>query len=106
MISKLIHGTLSRCGYWTRRTNFLPLGIDYILDIHRISNRYGISIETIVDIGAHTGESTEAFNARWPKAKLYAIEADPSTYAQLIWKPISRHAECLNLAMSDYQGRA
>lgn len=64
LISKLIHATLSRYGYWTRRTNFLPLGIDHVLDIYRISARYGISIETIVDIGAHTGKSIEAFNAR------------------------------------------
>ncbi len=33
MISKILHASLSRFGYWTRRTAVLPVGIDYLLDV-------------------------------------------------------------------------
>jgi FkbM family methyltransferase len=97
---------LARLGYWARRTEVLPLGIDYILDVCRIPTQYDDPIQTIVDVGAHTGESIGAFDRRWPEARILAIEADPDTYVALAGSPVSRHAECLKLALSDNRGQA
>ena len=77
MISKLLHASLMRLGYWTRRKAVLPVGIDYLLDVQRLAIRYGVAIEVIVDVGAHTGQSIGALHSIWPNARILAFEADP-----------------------------
>lgn len=40
--------------------------------------------QIIIDLGAHTGNTALYFHARYPKAIIYAIEASPQNYVQLV----------------------
>jgi FkbM family methyltransferase len=43
----------------------------------------GIEPETILDLGANVGIASAWFRARYPAARIVAVEADPDTFAKL-----------------------
>lgn len=64
---------------------------------------YNLDVKTIVDIGSRDLIQSVEFHRAYPKAKLYAIEANPKSYKKCSKiKPNS--VELFNFAVLDYDG--
>ena len=75
-------------------------------DCHDIQ-RSGIPIRTILDVGAHTGESALKFHRAFPEATIHSFEPVGETFAQLR-QSVAGHPRihCHQLAMGDRTGTA
>lgn len=95
---------LERHGLYVKRTSQLPLGIDWMLDAKRLLPQLGAT--TILDIGAHQGQTATRLRAMFPTAQIHSFEPIPSTFATLsatLSGIPGVHAH--NLAMADEAGR-
>jgi FkbM family methyltransferase len=70
-------------GYWFRRSDQLPWGIDFLLDLRRLALAWGQPIKRVLDVGAHHGETIERILRAFPKANVIAFEPHPATFAVL-----------------------
>lgn len=68
-----------------------------MLDTNDIS-RTGIRVQTIVDVGAHTGQSAIRFRVAFPKARIISIEPIRATFEELQRRTASMNVECNNIA--------
>jgi FkbM family methyltransferase len=59
------------------------LGLDYLQDIHRLAFAWHISLNTLFDVGANTGQTALELLARYPSAQIFSFEPHPTTFAQL-----------------------
>ncbi len=58
-------------------------GLHYLQDIHRLASAWHISIHTLFDVGANTGQTALELLARYPAARIFSFEPHPTTFAQL-----------------------
>jgi FkbM family methyltransferase len=92
-------------GYELHNRASMPYGIDWMQDVARLAGDQ--PIEVFFDVGAHIGETAEAALNRFPKAKVFAFEPHPDTFAVLNGRNyFPARFECHNLAMSDMVGRS
>jgi FkbM family methyltransferase len=67
----------------------------------------GFEFATILDVGANTGQSTEAFLAHAPSADILALEPSPESFAKLAEAYADNpRVQCLNIAASRAAGKA
>lgn len=65
--------------------------------------RYKLDIKTIADIGTRDLEQSIEFHSVYPKAKIYAIEANKESYKECL-KIKPKYIELFNFAALDYNG--
>lgn len=99
-------GVAERSGYWVRHRSVLPLGIDYMTDIARISAAFGAPVECFFDVGAHVGQTALAVASRFPEAEIYAFEPHPATFSELRRNTGNPRIKTFNVALSDQEGDA
>jgi len=78
-----IRKTLEARGYWFRQRVSLPYGIDYLLDVGRLSAAWDRPVRIFFDVGANEGQTSRAARLAFPDAKLYAFEPYPATFQKL-----------------------
>lgn len=82
----------------------LPRGIDIFKDIKY--NLPVIHLDTIFDIGANMGQSTEKYRRFFPHAQIFCFEPVKDTYRQLQRKfENSKNIQCYNLAFAEHRGK-
>jgi FkbM family methyltransferase len=107
-VRRALRAVLEANGYWVSHRNVLPYGIDYQCDIKRLAHTMGISVGTFFDVGAHTGETSSAALANFPRASVFAFEPHPPTFS-LLQQNISAgrsRFQAFQLALSNRSGRA
>jgi FkbM family methyltransferase len=77
----VIRGAIERAGYWLTHRSVLPFGVDPVWDIRRLAARRGEVVRCVFDIGAHTGETAQAYLAAFPEAAVHAFEPHPNSFA-------------------------
>ncbi len=70
---------LRSAGYDVRKTSHV--GLDATADVQRIFQK--TQLRTILDIGAHLGESALAYAKSFPHAIIYSFEPSPQTFTAL-----------------------
>lgn len=69
-------------------------------------SRAGGEINTIVDVGAHTGQSAIRFRVAFPDARIISVEPIRSTFAELQRRTADLNVECFRLALGPANGMA
>jgi hypothetical protein len=99
----IVRRLLARRGYWSTHRSVLPMGVDPIWDMQRLSERFGIEVRTVFDVGAHIGLMTRSFLDGFPNAKVHAFEPHPNSFACLARVEGDR-LQPHRLALSDASG--
>lgn len=68
-------------GYWIHKVKTLPIGTDFIIDIHDKIKYPNINL--IFDVGANTGQTVEWLRNFLPHATIYSFEPVSSSFAEL-----------------------
>ena len=109
-LGSLLKGVMRRAlesrGYWTRHQSVLPFGVDYLVDIDRLSKLLNLPVRVFFDIGAHTGETVGAVLGKFEGARIFSFEAHPTTFAELQKNVTDSRARVFPLAISDRIGNA
>jgi len=105
-IKRALRGAVEAQGYYLRQRQTLPYGVDYMLDIKRLSAALSHEIRTFFDVGACWGETSTSALANFPNANVVAFEPTRSSYAKLCGnlsktKRFSAH----NIALGSAAGR-
>jgi FkbM family methyltransferase len=79
----LLRRALEARGYYLRHKKFLPYGVDYMLDITRLSTAWGLSVRTFFDVGANCGETSKWALSQFPDASVWGFEPSASTFSTL-----------------------
>jgi FkbM family methyltransferase len=103
---RALRTVLERRGFWIRRRSVLPYGIDYQLDIERLSALYSVPITVFFDIGANVGQTSRAALHSFPHATVYAFEPDAKSFASLSANVTGTRFRAFMLALSDRSGNA
>jgi FkbM family methyltransferase len=100
MIKRVFAGALRRLGYEFRR---LGIPTDEFLEQQRLLQ--GSAPLTIIDAGAHHGESARMYKTLFPTAAVYSFEPFPESFG-VLQKAIARlpNVQAFNLALSDRAG--
>lgn len=104
-MKNLIKAALSRAGIYYAKRRYMPSGIDWLWDVHRLIR--GRRLETVFDVGANVGQTTLSIKGRFPDARVHAFEPVDSTFTTL-----QRNVQGLDgvtvhrLALSDRVGSA
>jgi FkbM family methyltransferase len=87
-------------GYYIHKKSDLPVGVDLKYDIaHKLKK---ISLHTIFDVGANTGQTAVKFSQSYPGAKIYSFEPISSTFQKLVENTKKYPAIiCKNIAFGD-----
>jgi FkbM family methyltransferase len=95
-------------GYWACHRSVLPYGIDYQCDIKRLACTMGFSVGTFFDVGAHTGETSSAALANFPRGEVFAFEPHLPTFSVLQQniKAGRPRFQAFQLALSNRAGKA
>ena len=80
----------------------LPHGIDACYDIAR----RGLDLQTILDVGANTGQSALLFLETFPKAKIHCFEPVTATFADLQRNLCGTRCRCIHSAVGSEVGEA
>ena len=100
-----IKHALQRAGIYYAKRQYMPVGIDWLWDIERIVR--GRPVQTVFDVGANIGQTTQVIKARFPAAAVHAFEPVSSTYQTLERNVRPFHGvTCHRLALSDRPGMA
>lgn len=59
----------------------LPFGNDRFHDLRRVFSQR--EVRTVVDVGAHVGNTAREFRRQWPQAVVHCCEPVPHTFAEL-----------------------
>jgi FkbM family methyltransferase len=104
---RAIRGILEAAGYRVYHHSVLPYGIDFILDIKRLSRAWNVPIRTFFDVGAHEGQTSASVLSSFADARVFAFEPHPVTFSKLLQRSAenSRLAPH-NLAISNANGPA
>lgn len=65
----------------------------------------GHSHPTVLDVGAHYGESVLFLESVFPEAVIYSFEPDPDSFA-LLSTTAQNKARCFNVAVADHDGES
>lgn len=93
---------LEKNGWYVRKTVGLPAGVDCF---HELRYRLGANLKTVLDVGAHHGETTFAVLERFPEALVHAFEPVGTNFQ--IMKAMVRHlpnVTCHQFALGDRAG--
>jgi len=77
----VIRGAIERAGYRLTHRSVLPFGVGPVWDIERLAARRGEVVRCAFDIGAHVGETAQAYLAAFPEAAAHAFEPHPNSFA-------------------------
>ena len=88
------------------RISSSPFGHDVWLDIARLSEKWGFTIQCVFDVGANIGQTSLAILGRFPKAKVYSFEPHPETFRRLTSTLKSPRAHAFNIALGQRSGDA
>jgi FkbM family methyltransferase len=104
---RAIRGMLEAAGYRVYHRSVLPYGIDFMVDIERLSRAWGIPIRTFFDVGANVGQTSASALTSFADARVFAFEPHPVTFLQLLQRlgqdpRVAAH----NLALSNTGGVA
>lgn len=104
-MKEVIKDALTRAGIYYAKRRYMPCGIDWLWDVDRIVR--GRPVQTVFDVGANVGQTTQMIKARFPAAGVHAFEPVRSTYQTLERnvRPLDGVA-CHRLALSDRVGVA
>jgi FkbM family methyltransferase len=102
MMKTLIKRALAWCGYDLRKTS--QVGLDALNDVQRILGAH--APQTILDVGAHHGETAVDLARKFPRAAIHSFEPCPATFAELKAN-VGRFPNVtpVNLALGDQSGR-
>jgi FkbM family methyltransferase len=75
---------LESAGYRVYHRDVLPFGIEYTLDIGRLSETLRIPIRTFFDVGANVGQTSSLALASFQEAQVFAFEPHPATFTRLV----------------------
>lgn len=102
-IRRKIHSTLEHNGWLLRRMRGLPAGVDLIWDIEQ---RLRLPLRTIIDIGAHKGETVQYFHKRLNDCQILAFEPVGKTFQELraTWGS-AKNVHLRHMALADTKGR-
>ena len=67
-------------GFRFYREKYLPLGFELEVDLRKFSSQ---DFKTVLDIGAHVGQSALRYHSWFPQAKIYSFEPVSATYSTL-----------------------
>src|SRR5262249_39442518 len=84
----------------------LPFGREVWVDIARLSERWGVPINRVFDVGANIGRTSLAVLAHFPNATVYSFEPHPDTFRKLAEGLAGRRARAFNIGLSDKSGNA
>jgi FkbM family methyltransferase len=94
-----------KAGYQVRKTSGFPFGVDFWIDVQRLSACLNRPIEVVFDVGANNGDTSKNALKCFPNSHVYAFEPHPKTYASLTTR-IKHHAFTpIKLALSDKIGQ-
>lgn len=96
----MLQPALARLGVYYAKRRFMPSGVDWLWDIHRVLN--GRSLGTAIDVGANVGRTAASIKERFPLTAVHAIEPVPDTYETLKRNCAGLgNVRCHRLALSD-----
>jgi FkbM family methyltransferase len=95
-----------KCGFQVSRVSTMPFGRDVWVDIARLNERWGFSVNCVFDVGANIGQTSLTVLAHFPNAEVYSFEPHPDTFRILAAGLKGRRAQAFNLALSDKSGKA
>lgn len=102
-IKQQIHTILKKSGWYVKRRNNLPPGIDWVLDLQRMLGN--ISNQTILDVGANIGQTALMLQQEFPQSTIHCFEPIPDTFTVLQEKTEEySQIHCYNLAMGSHEG--
>jgi FkbM family methyltransferase len=106
-VKHAIRGVLEAAGYRVYHRTVLPYGIDFMLDIERLSRVWDVPIRTFFDVGANEGQTSTSALSSFAKARVFAFEPHPVTFSRLVQRlggdpRVAAH----NLALSNANGFA
>lgn len=106
-----LRGIAHKCGFRVSRISNappepLPFGRVVWVDIARLSERWGLPINRVFDVGANIGQTSLAVLANFPNAVVYSFEPHPDTFKKLAECLEGRRAQAFNVALGDKPGEA
>lgn len=81
-LKKCLREALFKCGYDLRRVSHSPFGFRWERDIAFFPN--GRALETVLDVGANTGQTALSLIRRFPASHVYSFEPVESTFNVLV----------------------
>jgi FkbM family methyltransferase len=103
-MKSIIKRALSRAGIYYAKRRYMPVGIDWLWDIHRLT---GGRVRTVFDVGANVGQTTGIIKQQFPDAAVHAFEPVSSTYHALQGAVRDLPGvTCHRVALSDRTGQA
>lgn len=86
MIKNVLKRIIETAGIYYCKRRYLPLGIDWLWDIHRFIQRSGSTrdVHNILDVGANIGQTVVMLKAQYPDSVIHAFEPIASTYGDLL----------------------
>jgi len=103
-MKQLIKSAASSLGWFIRQSAGLPIGVSLGRDWRRI---FGRDAKTLLDVGAHKGESVDRFLFEFPRCRIFSFEPVEKNFSFLSAR-FSNHpaVECFQLAMGAERGTA
>jgi FkbM family methyltransferase len=80
---RIFHRFLEARGYYVRSYAVLPYGVEYLVDIDRLSKQWNLAIRIFFDVGANLGGTTRAALKAFPDAQVVAFEPIPDIFSRL-----------------------
>lgn len=106
-LSTLLRGAAARLGYRIEKTRYQRYGIDPIVDVARLADKFHIPITRAFDVGANVGQTAAALHEAFPAAEILCFEPVQATYRQLQTAVAGNtQVRTFNLALSDAAGEA
>jgi FkbM family methyltransferase len=81
---RAVRRMLESAGYRVYHRDVLPFGIEYMLDIERLSRTWDVPIRTFFDVGANVGQTSGVALDSFREAHVFAFEPHPATYSRLV----------------------
>lgn len=102
---RVVRRLLESAGYRVYHRDVLPYGIEYMLDIERLSRVWDVPIRTFFDIGANIGQTSSLALSSFREAQVFAFEPDPVTFPKLV-QCLGEHPRlgAYNIAISNASG--
>lgn len=81
MIKTIVASSFRRIGLDVQKRSSVPFGVHWYHDVKYFPN--GGQINTILDIGANTGQTALSISEAFPQARVFSFEPVPSTFQRL-----------------------
>ena len=104
MMKQYLKKIINKLGYQIYKTELLPKGIDFVLDINR---RYKKPIKIVFDVGANIGQTAHYFYEKFPETKILSFEPVREVFQKL--ENNTQHlnrVQCFNCALGNQDGQA